>query len=122
MDRGTFSGDWSGVRSGTTDGLGQLVVETQGVKGGSIWNFCVDTAIKSGMDLDRSVNPGLLCGGPVTTGTVSGVVTDSSGGSPIPGASVNADTGQSTSTASDGSYKRWNTHAERYRQGQQRLI
>lgn len=41
---------------------------------------------------------------PATTGSISGTVTSSADGSPIGGASVEADTGQSDTTAGDGSY------------------
>lgn len=43
-------------------------------------------------------------GGASTTGTVSGVVTSTSGGQPISGATVQTDTGQSTQTGANGAY------------------
>ncbi|MFT5461343.1 MAG: hypothetical protein ACI8QS_000212 [Planctomycetota bacterium] len=43
-------------------------------------------------------------GGTSTTGTVAGTVTDASNGSPIAGAAVQVDSGQSGTTAGDGSY------------------
>jgi Tol biopolymer transport system component len=45
-----------------------------------------------------------LTGPPPATGAVAGTVTDASDGSPIAGAMVSADTGQSAITAGDGSY------------------
>ena len=41
---------------------------------------------------------------PPATGDISGTVTEDDGTTPIPGASVSVDTGQSTTTAADGTY------------------
>ena len=107
---GTFSGDWIGTRSGLTDSSGQLVVETPPVKNGSTWYFCIDTASKASISFDTEASAAFLCGAPPpppppeTNGSITGVVTDASNGSPIAGASVTADSSQSDTTASDGSY------------------
>lgn len=55
---------------------------------------------------DRNFGLIVDCGGclPTATGMVNGTVTDESNGNPIAGATVSADTGQSTTSASDGSY------------------
>jgi len=107
---GTFSDDWSGTRTGVTDSSGQLVVETPPVKNGSTWYFCIDTASKTSVSFDTVASAAFLCGAPPpppppeTNGSIAGIVTDTSNGSPIPGASVTADSGQNETTASDGSY------------------
>ncbi|NOR19836.1 MAG: S8 family serine peptidase [Xanthomonadales bacterium] len=107
---GTFSGDWSGTRSDTTDGSGQIVVVTPAVKNGSVWNFCVDTATSSGWDFDQTVNASLLCGAPpplpppATTGSIAGVVKDASSTIAIEGATVSTDTGESGTTDASGSF------------------
>ncbi len=102
---GTFSGDWSGTRSGTTDSNGQLVVETPPVKNGNSWQFCVDTASKADWEFDQPGSTG-LCGAPPpsTSGSIDGVVTDAVTGGPIQGASASADTGQNDSADVDGNY------------------
>ena len=102
---GTFTGDWSGGRSAVTDSNGQAIFETPPVKNGSNWTFCVDSATKTGWIFDPGVGPNCgNTGGSTTFGTVSGRVIDSSGSSPISGASVSADTGESTSTDGAGDY------------------
>ena len=102
---GTFSGDWNGVRSGVTDSSGQAAFETPPVKDGANWTFCVDSAVLAGWNFDAAAGPS--CGdtsGSTTFGTISGRVTDSSDSSTISGASVSADTGESTSTDGAGDY------------------
>jgi hypothetical protein len=100
---GTFSGDWGGTRSGTTDGGGQLIVETPPVKNGATFDFCVDTASKTGYELDAGASGDRLCNpAPADTGSIAGVVT-AAGGPAIDGATVSAG-GQNTTTAADGSY------------------
>jgi hypothetical protein len=107
---GTFSGDWSGTRSGTTNSLGQVSVETPQVKNGSSWQFCVDTASKSGWTFDAAGSSDWICSAPPpppppdSTGTVSGQVSDAGNGNPVQGASVSADTGQNGNTDSAGNY------------------
>ena len=104
---GTFSGDWIGTESGTTDASGQLVVATPAVKNGTEWNFCVDTASKTAWDFDQTINISLLCGAsppPATTGSIAGVITDNSNGNPIQGATAGADSGQSDTTDATGNY------------------
>jgi hypothetical protein len=101
---GTFSGDWSGTRSGISDGSGQVVVETPAVKNGTSWQFCVDTASKSGWQFDEVASAAWLCDAPLTTGSIGGVVTDADSGLPIEGATASADTGQSGATDVSGNY------------------
>jgi hypothetical protein len=102
---GTFSGDWSGTRSGISDGSGQVVVETPAVKNGTSWQFCVDTASKAGWQLDEAASAAWLCNAPPpTTGSIDGVVTDADTLLPIEGATVSADTGQSGATDVSGNY------------------
>jgi hypothetical protein len=104
---GTFSGDWSGLRGGTTDNGGQLVVTTPAVKNGSSWAFCVDTASKTSMDFDVPGSAAFLCDAPpppATYGSISGTVMDTGNGAPIQGAVVSADTGQGDTTDTAGSY------------------
>lgn len=100
---GTFSGDWSGTRSGTTDSSGQIVVETPPVKNGSSWQFCIDTASKAGWEFDEPGSTG-LCGAPPASGSIAGVVIDDSNGNPIQGASASTDSGQSDTTDAGGNY------------------
>jgi len=60
----------------------------------------------SGWEFDQAGSSD-LCGAPPpppTTGSITGTVTDVADSSQIPGASVSADTGQSTSTDIDGNY------------------
>ncbi len=103
---GSFTGDWSGSRSAVTDSTsGQAVFETPPVKNGANWTFCVDSAALSGWNFDAAGEPS--CGdtsGSTTFGTISGRVTDSSNSSLISGATVSADTGESTSTDAAGDY------------------
>ena len=104
---GTFSGDWNGTRGGTTDGNGELVVETPPVKNGNTWNFCVDSASKTGWDFDQTDSAAYVCGAPpppAATGSIAGLITDASSSSPIAGASVNTGSGQNTSTDPGGNY------------------
>ena len=104
---GTFGGDWSGARSGSTDSGGQLVVTTSAVKNGSSWQFCVDTASKASMNFDEADSAVFLCVGPpppATNGSLTGIVTDTSNGVPIQGVAVSADTSQSDTTDAAGSY------------------
>jgi hypothetical protein len=59
------------------------------------------------MDLDSEASAAFLCGAPPpppTTGSIDGIVIDSSNSSPIVGATVSADSGQGDTTATDGSY------------------
>ena len=102
---GTFSDDWSGTRSSTTDISGEAVMETPAVKNGTTWQFCVDTASKTGWDFDEAGSASWLCGGGSSpVGSISGVVSEAGTGLPIQGASVSADTGQSDSTDAGGNY------------------
>jgi len=100
---GIFSGHWDGVRSGTTGTNGVVVISTPNVKNGTSFDFCVDTASKSGWDLDHSASSG-MCGAPPATGTISGTVTDADTSGPIMGASISADTGQNDTTDASGDY------------------
>lgn len=102
---GTFSGDWIGTRSGTTeDPDGTVVLTTSPVKNGSFWEFCVDTASLAGWVHDTAASGVLLCSTPAPEGSITGMVTELSTGSPIDNASVTANSGQNTTTAADGSY------------------
>ncbi len=102
---GTFSGGWSGTRSGTTNSSGVLVLETPTVKSAGNFDFCVDTASRSGWIHDQQASGSLLCNPPpAATGSISGMVTDADGGAPIQGASVSADSGQSDITDASGNY------------------
>ena len=101
---GTFSGDWSGSRSGVTAGGGQVVLETPPVKNGANWTFCVDSATRSVWIFDAGGGPSCGSTGGATFGTISGRVTDSGDSSPISGANVSADTGESTSADGAGDY------------------
>jgi hypothetical protein len=107
---GTFSGDWSGTQSDITNSGGEITVATPAVKNGSTWNFCVDTASKSGWSFDQTINASLLCGAPplppppTTTGSIAGLVTDANTGIPISGATASADTGENDTTDSVGAY------------------
>jgi hypothetical protein len=104
---GTFSGDWNGTVNGLSDAAGQLVVETPAVKNGSTWQFCIDTANKASMNFDTQASANFLCGAPPppeATGSIAGIVTDAGSGALVAGANVEADSGQSNTTASDGSY------------------
>ena len=101
---GTFSGDWSGVRSGTTGANGQVVLQTPPVKNGSSYDFCVDTASKAGWAFDQVNSVGLCNGPPPATGSVQGTVTDNDTGLPIAGADVSASSGQNDTTNASGDY------------------
>ena len=101
---GTFTGDWSGTRSGVTNGAGQVVLDTPPVKNGANWTFCVDNATKTGWNFDASGGPSCGSTGGSTFGTISGRGIDSGDSSPISGAHVSADTGESTSTDGAGDY------------------
>jgi hypothetical protein len=103
---GTFTGDWSGTRNGSTNSGGQLVLVTPAVKNGNLWLFCVDTASKAGMDFNASDSAAFLCDPPIptTTGSIAGIVTDSNDDTPIQGAAVSADSGQSGTTDAAGNY------------------
>ena len=104
---GTLGGDWIGTRSGTTNSSGQLIVETPGVKNGNYWTFCVDTASKADWVFNETDSADWLCGAPPpppTTGSIDGTVTDMADTSPIAGASVSTETGQSASTDVSGNY------------------
>jgi hypothetical protein len=100
---GTFSGDWTGERGGSTDGSGQLVVETPGVKNGAAFGYCVDTAAKTGYEHDLGASGSNLCTpAPADTGSITGTVTEA-GGPAIGGATVSVGA-QSTTTTGDGSF------------------
>jgi choice-of-anchor B domain-containing protein len=102
---GTFSGDWSGTQSGTTDPLGEVVLTTPTVKNLGFVAFCVDSAAKAGWGWD--IAGSTLCGdstGAGAFGTVRGSVIDAATGSGISNAAVSADTGQSTTTDAFGEY------------------
>jgi hypothetical protein len=103
---GTFTGDWSGSSSATTDSNGWAVFETPPVKDGSNWTFCVDNAAKSGWiyDVGANVETCDSNGGSGAFGAISGTVRDNGTTLPIQGATVSADTGQSTTTNTDGNY------------------
>jgi hypothetical protein len=109
---GTFSGDWSGTQSGSTDINGQLVVVTPAVKNGTDWNFCVDTASKTAWNFDQTVNITLLCGDspppppppPPTTGTGALKGTVMSGGVKLGGVQVQVVGGPSATTNKGGKY------------------
>jgi len=101
---GTFSGDWAGIRGGTTDSSGLLIVETPPVKNGSSWDYCVNTASKAGWNHDAGTSAPWLCGAPQPSGSIAGFVKDAVTTLAISGASVSADSGEITSTAADGSY------------------
>ena len=104
---GTFSGDWSGTQSGTTDINGQLVVVTPEVKNGTDWNFCVDSASKTDWDFDQLKSAAFMCGAsppPAVTGSIAGVITNNSNGNPLQGVIASADSGQSDTTDVAGNY------------------
>ncbi len=102
---GSFSGDWSGSRSGVTDGSGQMQAETPPVKNGANWTFCIDSAVKTGWTYDEtSSTPCGSTGGAGGSGTVSGLVTNSANSQPVSGANVSADTGQNDTTDGNGNY------------------
>ena len=101
---GTFSGDWSGTRSGITVTNGQIVVDTPPIKNGSSWQFCVDTASKIGWTFDQTSSASWLCGPPPAVGSITGAVVEEVTGKLIEGAIASADTGQSDSTNSGGNY------------------
>lgn len=103
---GTFSGDWSGSRSGTTGANGQVILETPPVKNGSDFSFCVTGANLSGWDYDSAANVEDCdgTGGTGGVGSISGQVTDSSNGLPVPFAFVSTDTGQNTTADGQGTY------------------
>lgn len=102
---GIFSGDWDGTRSGTTDSNGMLVLQSSTVKNGNTFNFCVDTASRSGWNFDQQGSAAFLCSPPpAATGSIAGVITNTDNGNPVAGAAVSTDSGQNTTTAGDGSY------------------
>ncbi len=102
---GSFSGSWSGSLSGTTNSSGVLVLETPAVKNGNNFNFCVNTASKSGWEFDLAGSAAFLCNPPPgPTGSITGVVNDAVSGNPIANAAVSTNSGQNTSTAGNGSY------------------
>lgn len=103
---GTFSGGWSGVRNGTTDGSGQVLLETPKVKNLSSIQFCVDSATKTGWswEMAGSVICGDSNGAGGAFGTVAGRVTDAVTADAITNAAVSIDTGQSTNTDAFGDY------------------
>ncbi len=107
---GIFSGDWNGTISDTTDANGQIVVTTAAVKNGSDWNYCVDTASKTGWDFDQTFNASVLCDTPeqppppAASGAIEGVVTDSDTGEPISGTTASADSGENDTTNAAGEY------------------
>lgn len=103
---GTFSGDWSGTGSGTTDGNGQLQLTTPKVKGLVFVQFCVDLASKAGWSWDAAGST--LCGdsddvGPAFGG-VAGRITDATTGAGVGGAGVSTDTGESATSDGNGAY------------------
>ncbi len=100
----TFTGDSSGTRSGVTNGAGQVVLDTPPIKDGANWTFCVDNATKTGWIFDAAGGPSCGSTGGATFGTISGRLTDNDDSSPISGANVSADTGESTSTDGAGDY------------------
>lgn len=107
---GTFSGDWVGTQSGTTDINGQLVVVTPAVKNGTDWNFCVDTASKTAWDFDQANSATFMCGAsppppPPTTGTgaLKGTVVSSTGAK-LGGVQVQVAGGPSATTNKGGKY------------------
>ena len=99
---GSFSGGWSGSRSGTTDGSGQVVLTTPRVKNLSFVEFCVDNASKAGWTWYTT---GIFsCGGSSVVGTVAGSVTSLGTGDGIPNAALSTDSGQSTNSDAFGDY------------------
>lgn len=103
---GTFSGGWNGVRNGTSDSDGLLVLTTPRVKNLDFVQFCVDSASKAGWtwDMAGSTVCGDSDGGGSAFGTVAGKVTDAAGSDGISNAAVSTDTGQSTDTDAFGDY------------------
>lgn len=103
---GSFSGDWSGSRNGTTDGSGQELLKTPKVKNLNYIQFCVDNATKSGWawDSDGSILCGDSKGGGNAFGIVAGSVTNIATGNGISNAAVSTDTGQSTNSDAFGDY------------------
>lgn len=102
---GSFSGDWRGVRSGITNGNGQVNFSTPRVKNLSYVQFCVDLVSKTGWELD--VTGSTLCGDSDGGGSAFGVVAGHIGaavGGGIPSAAVTTDTGQSGTSNSFGDY------------------
>jgi len=100
---GIFDGDWSGASSGTTTTGGTVDLQTPPVKNGSSWTFCVDSANMTGWVFDESASAAWLCSTPQPVGSINGTVTDSDS-TPIEGAAVNTDTGQSYFTGAGGNY------------------
>ena len=103
---GSFSGDWNGAGSASTDSSGQAEFSTPATKGLAFVQFCVDAASKAGWDMD--VTGSTLCGdsngGGSTFGTVAGKVSDTATAAGIPNAAVTTDTGESGNTDSFGNY------------------
>jgi hypothetical protein len=103
---GTFSGDWSGGRSGTTGSDGRVLLTTPKVRGLGFVRFCVDSAAKPGWIWDAAGST--LCGDSEGNGgafgTVAGHVTDAATGAGIAGAGVSTDTGASTTSDGTGNY------------------
>jgi hypothetical protein len=104
---GSFTGDWSGTVTATTDSNGQTTLQTPPVKNGTNFTFCVSSLAREGWTYDASANlencDSTSSSSPV--GFVTGRVTDNSTGSGITGAAVSTDTGQSTQTDSLGYYE-----------------
>ena len=102
---GTFSGGWNGMRNGTTDGNGLLLLKTPRVKNLSFVQFCVDDASKPslGWDIAGSTICGDSDGGGSAFGTVAGRVTDVATDG-ISNAAVSTNSGQSTNTDAFGDY------------------
>lgn len=103
---GTFSSDWSGSRSGTTDDSGQVLLKTPKVKNLAFVQFCVDSATKLGWTWNSGGS--MICGdsngGGSAFGTLAGSVTDVVTGDGITSAAVSTDTGQSTNSDAFGVY------------------
>ena len=103
---GTFSGDWNGSRSGTTDGAGQVSVSTPTVKNLSFLQFCVDNATLAGWnwDIGNSQVCGDSNGGGSTFGSIAGHVSDAVSSEAITNAAISTDAGQTTATDAFGDY------------------
>jgi hypothetical protein len=99
---GSFSGGWSGSRSGTTDNGGQVLLSTPRVKNLSFVEFCVDNASKAGWTWYTSET--FSCGGSSAVGSVAGSVISLTSGVDIPNAALSIDTGQSTNSDAFGDY------------------
>lgn len=101
----SFGGDWTGNFSSTSDANGLITVQTQKVKNLSYVELCVLNASVPGMEFNSTGS--MLCrdnNSASTFGTVAGKVTDSATSNGITNASVETDTGQSTTTDSYGDY------------------